>query len=166
MKVFLDFEASSLGRHGFPVEVGWVWEDGREEAHLIRPAPGWDEWDDAAEAIHRLPRARLEAEGEPVETVAARMLDELAGHDLMASAPSWDGKWLSLLLRAAGQPRHALRLRDTEAAWAEVLAGRADADTLLAQAKAEAATWEVAHRAVADAARERRFWLRLRELAG
>ena len=40
MLVFLDFEASSLGKRSYPIEVGWVFEDGRSEAHLIRPAPG------------------------------------------------------------------------------------------------------------------------------
>ena len=44
MKAFLDFEASSLEKGGFPVEVGWVLEDGAEEAHLIRPAPDWTVW--------------------------------------------------------------------------------------------------------------------------
>ena len=62
MKAFLDFEASSLEKGGFPVEVGWVLQDGAEEAHLIRPAPDWTVWSEEAEAIHRLSRARLEAE--------------------------------------------------------------------------------------------------------
>ena len=40
MLVFLDFEASSLAKRGYPIEVAWVFEDGRAESHLIRPAPG------------------------------------------------------------------------------------------------------------------------------
>jgi hypothetical protein len=31
LRAFLDFEASSLGRHGFPIEVAWVFENGVEE---------------------------------------------------------------------------------------------------------------------------------------
>ena len=58
LAVFLDFEASSLGRKGFPIEVAWVFETGEEEAHLIRPAEGWTEWDASAEAIHRNSRRR------------------------------------------------------------------------------------------------------------
>ena len=50
----------------------------------------------------------------PHHVLARRMVEVLAGHDLTASAPSWDGKWLSALLRAADIPRHTLRLRDTE----------------------------------------------------
>lgn len=34
MLVFLDFEASSLGKRSYPIEVAWVVEDGRSEAHL------------------------------------------------------------------------------------------------------------------------------------
>lgn len=43
MVVFLDSEASSLDRKGFPIEVAWVFENGDEESHLIRPAEGWTE---------------------------------------------------------------------------------------------------------------------------
>lgn len=105
MIVFLDFEASGLGKRGFPIEVGWVAEEGMEEGHLIRPAPGWDEWDAQAEQIHGITRDRLLREGTPHDVVARRMIDVLSGHHLFASAPSWDGQWLSKLLRAAKLPR-------------------------------------------------------------
>ena len=170
MIVFLDFEASGLTPHGFPIEVGWAMEDGTGEAHLIRPAPGWVEWDEMAEEIHHITRAQLEREGEPHEAVARRMVAVLSGHDLYASAPSWDGKWLSLLLRAAGLPRHALRLRDTEearqgAALAAVRAAGADPRThagllvsVLSRLQHEAEDATPAHRALADAERERWLW--------
>ena len=114
MRVFLDFEASSLGRNSYPIEVGWVFEDGGSESHLIRPADGWTDWDVDAAAMHRIDRERLLREGEPVADVAGRVVASLGGHELYASAPSWDGKWLSVLLRAAGYARHLLRLRDSE----------------------------------------------------
>jgi hypothetical protein len=119
MFVFLDFEASSLGKRSYPIEVAWVFEDGERESHLIRPAPGWTDWDETSEAIHHISRPMLAAEGRPHDEVAQRMIDRLGGHDLFASAPSWDGKWLSTLLRAAGRPRHALRLRNTDEAHRE-----------------------------------------------
>src|SRR5215213_9954983 len=122
MIAFLDFEASSLARRGFPIEVAWVFESGEEESHLIRPAADWTEWSPEAESVHRIPRASLDREGRPVEEVARRAVEALSGHRLYASAPSWDGQWLSRLLRAGGLPRHALRLRDTEEAWAEAIA--------------------------------------------
>lgn len=88
MLVFRDFEASSLATRGFPIEVAWVFKDGRSEAHLVRPAPGWDDWDVAAERIHRISRASLDEEGFRTTRVARRMVEVLAGYDLLASAPS------------------------------------------------------------------------------
>ena len=176
MLVFLDFEASSLARHSYPIEVAWVFEDGASEAHLIRPAPGWDDWDAAAEAIHRIPRATLLAEGVAHDAVARRMVEQLAGHDLTASAPSWDGKWLSTLLRAACLPRHALRLRDTDAAQRDIArdmlrdkvpADRLDAtvENIRIQTIATRSGANPAHRALADAIEERERWRAVRDAA-
>nr|WP_183982459.1 transcriptional regulator [Sphingomonas jinjuensis] len=175
MKVFLDFEASSLSDHSFPVEVAWVFQDGRSESHLIRPAPDWTDWDAEAEAIHGLSRDMLATDGEPHEVVASRMVEALADHELFASAPSWDGKWLSALLRGAGLPRHALRLRDTDEAMrataTEILQGvvpgaRLDVEVhaLVAQANAGKQA-DPAHRALADAQEEYATWCRLRQAA-
>lgn len=175
MRVFLDFEASSLGKNGYPIEVAWMFEDGVSESHLIRPAPQWRDWDTAAEAVHGIGRERLEQEGEDHERVAARMMDYLSGHRLYASAPSWDGKWLSALLRAAGLPRHSLRLADTEEAQREsaaevlrpvVAADRLDAviDDILVRARV-ADRQPPAHRALADAQQELRRWQKVGELA-
>ncbi|RVO82511.1 3'-5' exonuclease family protein [Sinorhizobium medicae] len=117
MIVFLDFEASSLSKKSFPIEVAWVFQDGRSRSYLIRPASDWIDWSAAAEEVHGISRDLLRAEGLPVGFVAEGMIRELAGHQLYASAPSWDGKWLSVLLRAAGLPRHALRLAKSDEAF-------------------------------------------------
>ncbi len=175
MKVFLDFEASSLADRSHPIEVAWVFEDGQGESHLIAPAANWTDWDDAAEAIHHISRDRLAAEGEPHDRVAHRLVEVLAGHDLFASAPSWDGKWLSTLLRSAGIPRHTLRLRDTDEALRETarailsatMAGarlEEEVERLFATASAPAAG-PPAHRALADAEGEYRKWRGIRDAA-
>ena len=176
MLVFLDFEASSLGKRSYPIEVAWIFEDGEREAHLIRPAPGWSDWDEAAEAMHHIARATLEAQGTPHDEVARRMIDRLSGHDLLASAPSWDGKWLSALLRAAGLPRHALRLRGTDearrACAAAILRGVVPPDRLsatvadlLAVVEARAKARAPVHRALADAEDEWAHWNAVRAAA-
>jgi DNA polymerase III epsilon subunit-like protein len=170
MFVFLDFEASSLAKLSYPIEVAWVFEDGRSEAHLIRPAPQWTEWDAEAEAVHHISRDMLERDGTPHDVVARRMVEQLSGHSLFASAPSWDGKWLSALLRAAKLPRHALRLRDTEEARVEgarrklapvVPAERLhiEIDDLLTLVEVGRKEGERVHRALADAQEEHRHWL-------
>jgi hypothetical protein len=176
MRVFLDFEASSLSDDSYPVEVAWVFEDGRSQSFLIRPAPTWTDWDPMAQAIHGITREQLLAEGSPHEEVARRMVGDLDRQDLLASAPSWDGKWMSVLLRAAGLPRHALRLRDSEAAQAEAarqrLAGRLGPVALksavrdiLVQVQAFKDGLPPEHRALPDAVRERQLWLEARRLA-
>ena len=176
MRVFLDFEASSLSDDSYPIEVGWAFEDGRSESHLIKPAPQWLDWDASAETLHGISRATLEAEGMPHDVVAHRILDTLNEHIVYASAPSWDGKWLSVLFRAAGLPRHAMRLRDSDEAHieavAEVLSGsgppaqvHALAAEIVKRARAAAVQPSVKHRALADAEQERQIWLAVRRLA-
>jgi len=176
MIAFLDFEASSLSERSYPIEVAWVFEDGSSEAHLIRPAPKWEEWDPDAEAIHGIPRAELLRDGQPHAEVAQRMVEVLTGHQLHVSAPSWDGKWLSALLRAADLPRHALRLRDTDLLLVEtakaILAPVIPAAELLHAVESLLTLTDVrerrgppAHRALADAEGERQRWLDVRQAA-
>jgi hypothetical protein len=175
MRVFVDFEASSLAKQSYPIEVAWAFEDGAAESHLIRPADSWTDWDDSAAAIHGISRAELLRAGEPHDDIARHMLEMLAGHELFASSPSWDGKWLSVLLRAAGLPRHALRLSDTDdaqlqaalaglgAAWPEPQL-RARAEALIARVRA-ADTAPIAHRALPDAWHERDLFHAIRRAA-
>lgn len=169
MKVFLDFEASSLSKQSYPIEVAWVFEDGRSESHLIKPAAGWDDWSEAAQAIHGIDRQLLLDEGEPHDGVAKRMVEALGGHDLFASAPSWDGKWMSYLLRTAGYPRHTLRLRNTDEALQEtateilapiLVAARLPVEVhdIIARVRAAKSTVP-AHRALADAIGEYQSWV-------
>jgi hypothetical protein len=176
MRVFLDFEASSLGKHSYPIEVAWVFEDGNAESYLIKPAPDRTDWDEEAETIHHISRDTLQSEGKPHDWVAHRMIETLSDHKLFASAPSWDGKWLSVLLRAAGRPRHELRLKDTEevqiACIRQTLRARgvteeltARAREILAEARRPYEKAEPAHRATADAERERTIWLEGKRLA-
>ncbi len=175
MNVFLDFEASSLADRSYPIEVAWVFEDGRSESHLIAPAPDWTDWNPDAERIHGIARETLSREGTPHDVVAVRMVEQLTGHALFASAPSWDGKWLSALLRAAGFPRHTLRLKDTDIALratAEaILRGvvppnRLEAVVMDLMARANATkAGSPAHRALADACEERHVWQKLRDSA-
>jgi hypothetical protein len=175
---FIDFEASSLGKHGYPIEVAWVFADGEEENHLIQPVPAWTDWDNKAEAINGISRNQLSAEGQNVDVVARRMVSVLTGCALYATAPSWDGKWLSKLLRAASLPRHALRLEDTDMAHRRVMrealrAARIPKDRhrgimqdIFAKARRKDDDLGPAvHRALADARREQRLWLDIRDRA-
>lgn len=167
--LFLDFEATSLdNKVSTPIEIGWVDESGEGEAHLIRPAPGWNDWDPEAAAMHGISRKSLDA-GVPVGEICARLIALAETNTLLASAPSWDGHWLSMLLRAGGHRRHLLRLQDTEVAFADAArcrlgpeATQADIDALVAGARAAADAAPHAHRALADARREWSIWRAIR----
>jgi hypothetical protein len=167
--VFLDFEASSLSKKSVPVEVAWVFQNGNSRSYLIKPAPEWTDWSAEAEGIHGISRERLLAEGVPVEQVAKEMVDILSGHELYASAPSWDGKWLSVLLRSAGHPRHALRLVKSDEAF--LSAAREGMEGKFPEAEISAFVETVirqtepaspAHRALPDAMLELQRWQMIR----
>lgn len=174
MRVFLDFEASSLSKKdSYPIEVGWVYEDGREAAYLIRPAPKWVEWDEAAQAVHGISRKTLMRDGTPHDVVCDRLVAALKDHDIYASSASWDGHWLSMLLRGAGKPRHMMRLHDSdeafaEAAWARLgpEADEAEVADAIARAREAVEVEPASHRALADARREWRIWQELMKPAG
>lgn len=176
MIVFLDFEASSLSDDSYPIEVAWAAEDGSTEQHLIRPAPAWTDWSPAAERVHGINRETLLAEGEPHDEVARRTFETLSPHEVFVTAPSWDGKWMSVLLRSAGLPRHALRLKDADEAHlraAEMGIGSALPDGeataaalwLIAEARRQALSGPPAHRALPDAEAELSLWREVGRLA-
>ncbi|NWK94840.1 hypothetical protein DM806_03995 [Sphingobium lactosutens] len=102
--ITIDFEASCLPRHGrsFPIEVG-IAGDGMARSWLIRPHDRWFGWDWTveAEALHGLSRARIEAEGLPVETVLAELGVATAGRRVIADSLI-DQYWLDTLAEAAG----------------------------------------------------------------
>ena len=109
--IFLDFEASSLHRGSFPIEIGWVLASGDGESHLIRPAPEWllptptSNWSPNSERIHGIALASLLAGGMDhwvVATKAAKVFDE-PGAMLVADS-GFDGMWLNRLMRAADVP--------------------------------------------------------------
>lgn len=176
MRAFIDFEASSPGRRGYPIEVAWVFENGCSENYLISPRPHWTEWDRDAEAIHGLSRERLTTEGVCPDLVARRLVDALQDHDVFASAPSCGGKWLSVLLISAGLPARAVQLQDTDIALLEL----ADAvlTPILPSSKLRRAARKIvecagdrfegrrrARRALLDAQLERERWLVVSKLA-
>jgi hypothetical protein len=176
MRAFIDFEASSLCRRAYPIEVAWVFEDGRSEGYLIAPIEKWTDWDPAAEAIHGISREQLSREGVSADVVAKRLVDALDGHEVFASAPSWDAKWLSALLRSAGLPRHAIRLADTDAELMELAAAllvpflpsseiHRAIRKVLADASSQFVGRKPAHRALPDAHFERERWLMVSKLA-
>jgi hypothetical protein len=99
----LDVEASGFGRGSYPVEVGYVLEEGSSQCMLVRPAPDWDHWSPAAEKLHRIRRADLLEYGLPTTVVADELNHHLSGRTLYTDAWGHDYSWLAMLYDAAGR---------------------------------------------------------------
>jgi len=102
---FLDFEASSLSKRSYPIEVAWSGQDGSIESHLISPAgiEAWTDWDPEAEKVHGISRRELAAAGLAPQAVCDRMIDQLTGKAIYTDAPRFDGAWLGALFSACGR---------------------------------------------------------------
>jgi hypothetical protein len=101
--VFYDFEAS--GFTGFPIEIGWAWQDGsavKSDSRLIAPAPSWDlagRWEKQAERVHGISIKHLLSEGLSPLYVAQQLNRNLAGRTLYSDSPL-DTGWMAQLFAA------------------------------------------------------------------
>ena len=68
--LFLDFEAFSLQDASYHIEVAWLLEDGTIEAHLIKPAWDWSDWNYNAEAVHGLAHEKVVHDNLPTDQIA------------------------------------------------------------------------------------------------
>ena len=97
----IDLEASGFGRGSYPIEVGFVLDDGRAYCTLIQPADGWTHWDASAGALHGITRQTLAQHGRPAVLVASMLNQQLAGRTLYSDAWAHDYAWLAVLFEEA-----------------------------------------------------------------
>ena len=98
----IDIEASGFGRHSYPIEVGYVREDGQAWCTLIHPAEDWLHWDEQAETVHGIPRQALLQHGRSPLEVARRLNQDLAGRVAFCDGWAHDYAWLGALFEVAG----------------------------------------------------------------
>ena len=98
----IDIEASGFGRRSYPIEIGYVRDDGQAWCSLVRPADDWKHWDKQAERVHGIARPSLLQHGRPVADVARRLNDDLAGRTVYCDGWAHDYAWLGLLFEEAG----------------------------------------------------------------
>lgn len=105
----IDIEASGFGRNSYPIEVGYVRDDGRAWCALVRPEADWTHWDDSAAGLHQIPRDAIVRHGRAAHDVAGRLNDALGGHTVYCDGWAHDYPWLARLFDAAGlTPRFRL----------------------------------------------------------
>lgn len=113
---FIDLEASGLAPGSWPIEVGVanVQQDGHitSGSELIRPEPNWsnDLWSPQSAEIHHIPRSALD-DAPSARDVARWFLKQLDGRIAVSDAPSYDGRWLRMLLLTA-EPDPVVRIVD------------------------------------------------------
>lgn len=113
---FLDLEASGLASGSWPIEIGFarIALDGAivSVSQLIRPDPGWseDHWSSQSAGVHGIPRRALDA-APTARDVAQWAMDQMAGRIAVSDAPSYDGRWLTMLLRIV-DPEPLVRMVD------------------------------------------------------
>ncbi len=97
----IDLEASGFGAHSFPIEVGYALGTDCRYSMLITPNDDWTYWDEKAEKVHGISRDVLQRSGHPVEDVAERLNQALAGLTLYSDGWVVDSPWLKKLFFAA-----------------------------------------------------------------
>ena len=112
MIYFLDFEASSLDAGSYPIEIGWVDEDGQGESYLIQPHWSWRGWSKRSEAIYHITQDMLR-DGTDATVVARRVQTILSDANIISDEPAFDAYWLEMLLKVIDAP--PLRVSDIDA---------------------------------------------------
>jgi hypothetical protein len=168
----LDFEASSIGPHSYPIEVA-LCDPVSLVVHswLIRPVPEWlalGVWDPASAAIHGIALDWLVASGQPVEMVAESLAEAAKGARVLSDSPRHDGHWLRRLYAATGAGSPPFALDDFHRfAWAAAAHRSPRPDGALVRAEAEAqARCPATHRAGPDARHNAEILRRLAPDAG
>jgi len=98
----LDIEASGFGRHSYPIEIGYVREDGQAWCSLIHPTDDWCHWDQDAERVHGISRDLLLQHGRAPLQVAQQLNQALDGRTVFCDGWAHDYSWLATLFEAAG----------------------------------------------------------------
>ena len=150
--VFVDVEASGAYPGSFPVEIGWTSDPlSQPVAHLVKPAPGWDNSEAYAEAYHGIPYAALVHSGMPAGELCSVIDEAWSGAILTTDAPGHDGEWLAKLYAAAGRSM-PWKFVEVEAVWSGLASLQGiEIERVMAVIEAMERAFPRIHRAGADA---------------
>lgn len=95
--IIIDLEASGFGKGSYPIEVGYVDQQGQSWCSLIQPEPDWQHWDSSAESVHNISREILFKHGRSGRDVAVHLNNSLRGQTVYTDAWAHDYIWLSKL---------------------------------------------------------------------
>jgi hypothetical protein len=103
---FMDFEASSLSRESYPIEVAWTDDSGTINSYLVNPdaVVSWRDWDPVSEEIHGIPRQLLCEQGHAPEWVCQQLNASIGLITIYTDAPAYDEFWCRRLYEATQIP--------------------------------------------------------------
>jgi hypothetical protein len=104
--IIIDFEASGFGKDSYPIEVGFVGEEGKGWCSLIKPEDDWQHWDRDAAQMHHISREILLQHGNPCAFVADRLNHFLNGQTVYTDGWAHDYIWMARLFDAARTNPH------------------------------------------------------------
>jgi hypothetical protein len=122
--VVVDFEASCLGPHSYPIEAGIARWDGegrpiRVWSGLIRPIPRWiqhGDWTWESQQVHGIAPADLADAPEPGTIVSGLEALAVGEAHVLCDGGEHDLRWLVRLSQAAGRPGLPFGLADYDEA--------------------------------------------------
>ncbi|MBS3754201.1 MAG: hypothetical protein KGY56_00710 [Desulfobacterales bacterium] len=112
--IIIDFEASSLRKNSYPIEVAWGEHPETIRSFLLNPdyMAGWTDWNPKSYEYHRISPEILRREGIDPRLAAEKMIQELAGRNVYSDEPRYDTRWKNRLLADSGFDTSLIRILD------------------------------------------------------
>lgn len=104
--IIIDLEASGFGKGSYPIEVGYVDQQGSAWCSLIVPSDDWLHWDPKAEGLHHISRDALFKHGKNVTEIAMHLNDVLLNQVVYTDGWLQDFTWMSCLFDLADIAPH------------------------------------------------------------
>lgn len=115
---FLDFEASSLSKRSYPIEVAWSDNLCNIESHLINPdcVDHWNDWDYESQKIHGIYREQCIEDGVDPNWLCDRLDTTISADEIIYTDGGYfDERWLYVLYSngsSRGYPKFKLEHSD------------------------------------------------------
>ena len=104
--IIIDVESSGFGKGSYPIEIGIALADHSTHCFLIKPAEGWEQWNEESEQLHKISRETLQTRGRDITEVADELNALLKGKTVYSDGWGMDNSWIGLLYDTAERWQH------------------------------------------------------------
>lgn len=154
--IIIDFEASSLRKNSYPIEVAWGESPRNITSYLLNPdyMDGWTDWNPKSVEYHGLTLDELRKHGVDPRQAAAIMVRDLSGKPVYSDEVRYDTRWKNRLLADSGLDPSLVRIKDLNLYLNHLLRSKEPCKTVSDYACTFTCSETRRHRAAADV-----FWL-------